>query len=211
MDSTRLAAHRPASAATPDPIQLPSRAVDLSTAPWWATRERRELVAKPARPTSPMHELVARLADLRAWEWDHVPLLRRRVSAEVFYAVWLLAGPAHDQTFTLKCVAAHAHAGNRSVRGALSGMRADGWIERTAPDTDRRLRPYRATAQLVAVLERYERELDRAVRDPRGSLLPAPNAAAGSAESAATSAVASAAPVVDARRGLFVRELANLT
>jgi hypothetical protein len=125
----------------------------------------------PAPTPSPMHALVRRLAELRAWEWTHVPLLRRRVSAEVFYAVWLLAGPDHDQPFTLKCVAAHAHAGNRSVRGALTELRVEGWIARAAAGTDRRLRPYRATQRLVAVFEHYERALDRAVCDPRGSLL----------------------------------------
>lgn len=153
----------PASFVLPSAADLLARS-SVPRDPWWSASPARGTPPSAPRAPATADSLVTRLAALRTWEWQHVPQLRRRVSAEVFHAVWLLAGVAHDTPFTLKCVAAHARAGNRSVRATLGDLRRDGWIEPVPSTGDRRLRPLRATTKLVDLLSRYEVEVERVLR-----------------------------------------------
>lgn len=111
--------------------------------------------------------MAERMSTLRAWEFAHIPMLRRRAPAEVFFAVWALSGRDHDAAFTAKEVLAKSRISERAARLALRMLLDDGWIQRYgnghgnghgngASDIDGRLRPYLGTAKLKAVLVEYE-------------------------------------------------------
>ncbi len=99
------------------------------------------------------------MAALRAWEFENIPMLRRRASAEVFFAVWALSGREHDTAFTAKSVLVESRISERAARLTLRTLLEDGWIQRYGNgngNADGRLRPYRATSRLMQILVEYE-------------------------------------------------------
>ncbi len=144
-----------------DPVVQPTPGFgspSLMAPTWRSDREVREAAGRGGirrRAAS----IAQRMATLRAWEFENVPMLRRRAPAEVFFAVWALSGREHDAAFTAKAVLAHSRISERAARLALRAMLDDGWIERHgAPngEADGRLRPYRSSRKLEAILVEYE-------------------------------------------------------